>query len=133
MSLCGSRNLSNLSEFNQTGLAIGNRTAFARESLNTNTSQNIIDLLSTTRKGLIDKVKSEFKPEKDPTGELTKYQIEKTAKDHAPWYIVPADDKEMSRYIIAKIIWEEIQKLTDKHIKEIDLLIQQKEKEIMEV
>ena len=27
----------------------------------------------------------------------------------------------------------EIQKLTDKHIKEIDLLVQQKEKEIMEV
>jgi PPK2 family polyphosphate:nucleotide phosphotransferase len=45
--------------------------------------------------------------------------INKTAKAHAPWYIIPADDKEMARYIVAKIIWEEIQKLTD--IKEPEL------------
>ena len=45
--------------------------------------------------------------------------INKTSKDHAPWYIVPADDKEMSRYIVAKIIWETIQLLTD--IKDPDL------------
>jgi len=31
--------------------------------------------------------------------------INNTTKEHAPWYIVPADDKEMSRYIVAKIIW----------------------------
>ncbi|MFB3387776.1 PPK2 family polyphosphate kinase [Flavobacterium sp. LAR06] len=45
--------------------------------------------------------------------------INKTSTDHAPWYIVPADDKEMARYIVAKIIWEEMQKHTD--IKEPDL------------
>ena len=45
--------------------------------------------------------------------------INRTSKKHAPWYIIPADDKEMSRYIVAKIIWEEIQKLTD--IKEPEL------------
>jgi len=39
--------------------------------------------------------------------------INKTSKEHAPWYIVPADDKEMARYIVAKIIWEEMQKHTD--------------------
>jgi len=39
--------------------------------------------------------------------------INRTSKKHAPWYIIPADDKEMSRYIVAKIIWEEMQKLTD--------------------
>ena len=39
--------------------------------------------------------------------------INKTASAHAPWYVVPADDKEMARYIVAKIIWEELQKLTD--------------------
>lgn len=39
--------------------------------------------------------------------------INKTAKEHAPWYIVPADDKGVARYIVAKIIWEEMQKLTD--------------------
>lgn len=45
--------------------------------------------------------------------------INKTSKKHAPWYIVPADDKEMARYIVAKIIWEEMQKYTD--IKEPEL------------
>ncbi|MBF4467254.1 PPK2 family polyphosphate kinase [Flavobacterium sp. LC2016-12] len=45
--------------------------------------------------------------------------INKTSKDYAPWYIVPADDKEMARYIVAKIIWEEMQKHTD--IKEPEL------------
>ena len=45
--------------------------------------------------------------------------INKTSKKHAPWYIVPADDKEMARYIVAKIIWEEMQKHTD--IKEPEL------------
>ncbi|MET0944118.1 MAG: PPK2 family polyphosphate kinase [Flavobacterium sp.] len=45
--------------------------------------------------------------------------INKTSTDYAPWYIVPADDKEMARYIVAKIIWEEMQKHTD--IKEPDL------------
>ena len=39
--------------------------------------------------------------------------INKTSTEHAPWYIVPADDKEMARYIVAKIIWEEMQKYTD--------------------
>jgi len=39
--------------------------------------------------------------------------INKTATDFAPWYIIPADDKGMARYIVAKIIWEELQKLTD--------------------
>jgi PPK2 family polyphosphate:nucleotide phosphotransferase len=39
--------------------------------------------------------------------------INKTATDFAPWYIIPADDKGIARYIVAKIIWEELQKLTD--------------------
>lgn len=39
--------------------------------------------------------------------------INKTATPHAPWYIIPADDKGVARYIVAKIIWEEMQKLTD--------------------
>ncbi|TPG42252.1 PPK2 family polyphosphate kinase [Flavobacterium pectinovorum] len=45
--------------------------------------------------------------------------INKTSTDYAPWYIVPADDKEMGRYIVAKIIWEVMQKHTD--IKEPEL------------
>ena len=45
--------------------------------------------------------------------------IAKTSKKRAPWYIVPADDKEMARYIVAKVIWEELQQYTD--IKEPEL------------
>ena len=45
--------------------------------------------------------------------------INRTSTENAPWYIVPADDKEMARYIVAKIIWEEMQKHTD--IKEPEL------------
>lgn len=39
--------------------------------------------------------------------------INNTSTDYAPWYVIPADDKEMCRYIVAKIIWEEMQKYTD--------------------
>lgn len=45
--------------------------------------------------------------------------INKTATENAPWYIIPSDDKDMARYIVAKIIWEEMQKHTD--IKEPEL------------
>jgi polyphosphate kinase 2 (PPK2 family) len=36
--------------------------------------------------------------------------INNTSSEYAPWYVVPADDNEMARYIVAKIIWEEMQK-----------------------
>ena len=39
--------------------------------------------------------------------------INKTANETAPWFVIPADDKKMARYFVAKIIWEELQKLTD--------------------
>ena len=39
--------------------------------------------------------------------------ITKTNTNHAPWYIVPADDKGVARYIVAKTIWEKLQSLTD--------------------
>lgn len=45
--------------------------------------------------------------------------INHTSKKNAPWFVIPADDKEMARCIVAKIIWEEMQKLTD--IKEPEL------------
>ncbi len=45
--------------------------------------------------------------------------INNTSKEYAPWFVIPADDKEMARVIVAKIIWEEMQKLTD--IKEPEL------------
>lgn len=46
--------------------------------------------------------------------------INKTSKENAPWYVIPADDKEMARYIVAKIIWEEMQKHTDIQKPEMD-------------
>ena len=39
--------------------------------------------------------------------------INATSQEHAPWYIVPEDDKEMARYIVGKIILEEMQKYKD--------------------
>jgi PPK2 family polyphosphate:nucleotide phosphotransferase len=45
--------------------------------------------------------------------------INQTSKGHAPWYVIPADDKDMARYIVAKIIWEEMKQYTD--IKEPEL------------
>ena len=35
--------------------------------------------------------------------------LNKSSKENAPWYIIPADDKDMARYLVAKIIWEELQ------------------------
>ena len=39
--------------------------------------------------------------------------INKTSTSFAPWFVIPSDNKEMARCIVAKIIWEELQKLTD--------------------
>ena len=45
--------------------------------------------------------------------------INKTSKAYAPWYIIPADNKETARYLVAKSILEELVKYTD--IKEPEL------------
>jgi PPK2 family polyphosphate:nucleotide phosphotransferase len=39
--------------------------------------------------------------------------INRTSKPHAPWFIVPADNKETARFIVAKTILEELEKYTD--------------------
>ena len=39
--------------------------------------------------------------------------INSTSTETAPWFVVPADDKKVARYIVAKIIWQEMQKLTN--------------------
>ena len=46
--------------------------------------------------------------------------INATSKPNAPWYIIPADDKDMSRYIVAKIILEEMRKHTDIEVPALD-------------
>jgi len=45
--------------------------------------------------------------------------INHTSTEYAPWYVIPADDKGVARYIVAKIIWDEIDRLAD--IKEPEL------------
>lgn len=36
--------------------------------------------------------------------------LNKSSNDFAPWFVIPADDKEMARYLVARIMWEELQK-----------------------
>ena len=45
--------------------------------------------------------------------------INKTSRAYAPWYIIPADNKETARYLVAKSILKELEKYTD--IKEPEL------------
>lgn len=37
--------------------------------------------------------------------------LNRTSYEIAPWFVIPADDKEMARYLVAKIMWEELQKI----------------------
>lgn len=39
--------------------------------------------------------------------------INQTSLPHAPWYIIPADDKRTARYLVAKIIYEKMVQYTD--------------------
>ena len=36
--------------------------------------------------------------------------LQKTSKENAPWFVIPADDKESARIILAKILLNELQK-----------------------
>ena len=45
--------------------------------------------------------------------------INKTSMPHAPWFVIPADDKPTARYIVAKTIYDVLSELTD--IREPDL------------
>lgn len=36
-----------------------------------------------------------------------------TSTEKAPWFVIPADDKELARYLVAKVILTELQKYTD--------------------
>lgn len=46
--------------------------------------------------------------------------IQNTTTEQAPWYIIPADNKQTSRYLVAKIILEELQKYKDIKYPELD-------------
>ncbi|MFS4481633.1 PPK2 family polyphosphate kinase [Hyunsoonleella sp. 2307UL5-6] len=46
--------------------------------------------------------------------------LNKTSKDYAPWYNIPADDKPTARYIVAKIMYDVLSKYTDIQEPELD-------------
>jgi PPK2 family polyphosphate:nucleotide phosphotransferase len=39
--------------------------------------------------------------------------INKTSTDKAPWFVIPADDKPIARYLVAEILWEELSQYKD--------------------
>ncbi|MFZ0489444.1 MAG: PPK2 family polyphosphate kinase, partial [Salegentibacter sp.] len=39
--------------------------------------------------------------------------INNTSKEHAPWYVIPANSKPTARYLVAKILWESLQQYKD--------------------
>ncbi len=51
--------------------------------------------------------------ERELWGDYQKYYeeaINATSKPHAPWFVIPADDKEVARYLVAKTIHDELKK-----------------------
>jgi PPK2 family polyphosphate:nucleotide phosphotransferase len=46
--------------------------------------------------------------------------LNRTSKENAPWYIVPADDKPTARLIVAKTIWNVLKQLSDMHYPTLD-------------
>lgn len=46
--------------------------------------------------------------------------ISRTTKPHAPWYVVPSDDKPTARYIVAKILLDTLKKYDDIREPELD-------------
>lgn len=51
--------------------------------------------------------------------------INKTSKSNAPWFVVPADDKDTARYIVANIIHDEMEKYKDITEPELDPTIKE--------
>ena len=45
--------------------------------------------------------------------------INKTSKDYAPWFVIPADNKETARYIVAKTMLDELSRY-DFHYPELE-------------
>ncbi|MFL1895984.1 PPK2 family polyphosphate kinase [Aquimarina sp. 2-A2] len=46
--------------------------------------------------------------------------INRTSKSHAPWFVIPADDKPTARYIVAKTMLDTLQTYTDIEEPELD-------------
>ena len=46
--------------------------------------------------------------------------INRTSKPHAPWYIIPADEKPSARYLVAKIMYDTLSRYSDIEEPELD-------------
>ena len=46
--------------------------------------------------------------------------INRTSVDHAPWYVIPADDKPTARYIVAKTLYDTLKEYEDIQEPELD-------------
>jgi PPK2 family polyphosphate:nucleotide phosphotransferase len=55
--------------------------------------------------------------------------ISRTSKPNAPWYNIPADDKDSARYIVAKIMYDTLKEYTDIKEPELDDAIKENLKE----
>ncbi|GHE30560.1 PPK2 family polyphosphate kinase [Sphingobacterium griseoflavum] len=51
--------------------------------------------------------------------------IQKTSKPNAPWHIIPADNKDIARYLVAKILLEKLSQYKDIAYPELDESIQE--------
>lgn len=58
--------------------------------------------------------------------------INRTSKPHAPWYIIPSDDKRTARVIVAEIMLQELKKYNDIKEPELDEAIKAKISEYRE-
>ncbi|MDR7130722.1 PPK2 family polyphosphate:nucleotide phosphotransferase [Algoriphagus sp. 4150] len=66
--------------------------------------------------------------EREKWEEYQKYYedaINKTSKPHAPWYVIPSDNKETARVLVAKAILEQMNQLKDIREPELDEKIKQ--------
>ncbi len=59
--------------------------------------------------------------------------INKTSLDHAPWFVVPADDKPTVRYIVAKTIYDVLTKYSDIHEPDLDPEVKANLQEYIEI
>jgi len=46
--------------------------------------------------------------------------IQETSTQNAPWYVIPSDDKDTARYLVAKVLWEKLSKYKDVKEPELD-------------
>jgi len=46
--------------------------------------------------------------------------IQKTSRENAPWYVIPSDDKDTARYLVAKVLWENLSTYKDVQEPELD-------------